>query len=159
LGSHKDEDTPRVSQDRSKNTCNAYNAYNAYNNEKRDNHCVRLKPSIHKAVKGYCGISRITIGEFYEKAAILYMDLNPVNWMILNVERPIERASSLDEELQEIICIEKLEKFIEEVAPFKHRLHVNRKEEILKLLKESRKVNKRSPELEALISEVMSYIR
>jgi len=159
LGSHKEEDSPRIDQGRLENTCNAYNAYNAVHNEKRDNHCIRLKPSIHKAVRGYCGIAQLNIGELYEKAALLFMDLNPVDWIILNVEKPNERRTSLDDELQEIICIEKLEKFIEEVADFKHRLHVNRKDELLKLLKECRKVKKRSPELDALMDEVMTYFK
>lgn len=159
MGSHKEEDSPRIDQGRLENTCNAYNAYNAVHNEKRDNHCIRLKPSIHKAVRGYCGIAQLNIGELYEKAALLFMDLNPVDWIILNVEKPNERRTSLDDELQEIICIEKLEKFIEEVADFKHRLHVNRKDELLKLLKECRKVKKRSPELDALMDEVMTYFK
>ena len=159
MGSHREEDSPQIDQGRLENTCNAYNAYNAVHNEKRDNHCIRLKPSIHKAVRGYCGIAQLNIGELYEKAALLFMDLNPVDWIILNVEKPNERRTSLDDELQEIICIEKLEKFIEEVADFKHRLHVNRKDELLKLLKECRKVKKRSPELDALMDEVMTYFK
>ena len=159
MGSHREEDSPQIDQGRLENTCNAYNAYNAVHNEKRDNHCIRLKPSIHKAVRGYCGIAQLNIGELYEKAALLFMDLNPVDWIILNVEKPNERRTSLDDELQEIICIEKLEKFIEEVADFKHRLHVNRKDELLKLLKECRKVKKRSSELDALMDEVMTYFK
>lgn len=118
-----------------------------------------MRRSIHDAVMRYCGSERITAGQFYEEAAVLLMGIEPINGVNIIAVKPPERERNLDDELQEIICIEKLEKFIEEVADFKHRLHVNRKDELLKLLKECRKVKKRSPELDALMDEVMTYFK
>ena len=120
---------------------------------------IRMRRSIHDAVMRYCGSERITAGQFYEEAAVLLMGIEPINGVNIIAVKPPERERNLDDELQEIICIEKLEKFIEEVADFKHRLHVNRKDELLKLLKECRKVKKRSPELDALMDEVMTYFK
>jgi len=163
LGSHREEDSPRIDQGRSENTCNAYNAYNALHQEKRDNHCVRLRPSIHKAVKGYCGIAQLNIGEFYERAALLFMDLNPVNWVVLNVEMPQtrERESSLDDRVQELICIERVDKFVKNLKQLRskgvERFHITKKEEFLKILKECRKVKNRSDELDELIQEAVSF--
>lgn len=114
-------------------------------------------------MKGYCGIAQLNIGEFYERAALLFMDLNPVNWVVLNVEMPQtrERESSLDDRVQELICIERVDKFVKNLKQLRskgvERFHITKKEEFLKILKECRKVKNRSDELDELIQEAVSF--
>jgi len=128
--------------------------------EKREPTQIRLRRSIHEAVAKYCGLERIMIGQFYEEAAIMFMDLNPPKAAppIMVVQRG-ERGQSLDEELQEIICVDELRDFLEGVRQLKNSLHVTRKKEGITILKNCNKVNNRGEELEALMREAILYIK
>ena len=155
-----DEDVPRIDQDRKeKSYSTVRTVHTVHPPEVRVPTEVRMRRSIHNAVMRYCGSERITAGQFYEEAAILLMGMEPINGVHVITVRPPERERNLDEELQEIICIEKLENFIETKKPFKGKLHVNSKDSLLKILRECRKVKNRSAELEALMTEAMAYFK
>jgi len=144
------------------NQCNAYNAYNAYNNknEKRDNHCIRIRPSVHRAVKNYCHDARMNLGEFYEIAAMFYVDVNPPPNGSPVVFNKLERKQqNIDDQLREIICVDELQEFLSKAKLVKGTLHVSKKKTAIGILKECSKINKRSDELEALMYEVMEVIR
>lgn len=128
-------------------------------NEKRFPTEIRLRRTIHEVVKRYCGNSGITLGDFYEGAAILFMDLNPVEFFGVNLITPERRQQALDDQLREIVCIDELEGFIENVKTLRNGLHVSRKKEGIAILKNCEKINNRSERLEALIQEAIEYIK
>jgi len=149
------------------NTCNAYNAYNAYNDkmEKRLNHCIRLKPSIHRAVKNYCHDTRMNIGRFYEEAAITFFQINPppeTGSLIMVVkEDEIHKNNSLEQSLSEIICIGDLEEWLDSVRPLKHQgieLHKSKIKTLRDIIRECKKLNTRSDKLEQLLEEALDYV-
>jgi len=44
---------------------------------------IRVRNSVHSGVSTYCRMSGMTIGEFYELAAIAYMEKNPVDGLTI----------------------------------------------------------------------------
>ena len=43
---------------------------------------VRINPTFHKAFSRYCDFAGMTIGEFYEKAGIEFIQIHPVKGII-----------------------------------------------------------------------------
>lgn len=119
---------------------------------------VRMRRSIHDVIRRYCGNADMTIGEFYERSAILYMDLNPVEFFGANIIIPDRRQQNIDDQLREIISVEELKDFIDKTAVLKKPFHISKKKEAISILKECSKINNRSEELETLIREVMNLI-
>ena len=154
----REGDSPRESRERRENQCNAYNAYNAYNDiqEKRDNHCIRLRASIHKAVKQYCGSAQINIGQLYEEAAIMFMEVYPVAGNVLIVDKK-DRENNLDDQIDEIILIDELQDALKTLNP-ERKLHLVKKKKLAKLLKRGRRLNHRGELLEELMKEAIGYL-
>ena len=117
---------------------------------------IRMRNSVHEAVSRYCG-NDLTLGEFYEKAAILYMQVNPKEYVYLSPLYLDARDKSMDNRVQDMICVDKFEKFVEKLKQLNGALRINHKEELLKLVKESQKVNFKSDRLTSLREEAMSY--
>lgn len=115
-----------------------------------------MRRSIHNVVAKYCG-KDMTFGQFYEEAAILFMDWNQKEYTPLLVSKTERVVDDLDEQIQEIICIDDLETFFKPLKPGM-RLHVNKKKKLFKLLKECKKVNNRGDRLEELMKEALSYL-
>jgi len=115
-----------------------------------------MRNSVHEAVSRYCG-NDLTLGEFYEKAAILYMQVNPKEYVYLSPLYLDTRDKSMDNRVQDMICVDKFEKFVEKLKQLNGALRINHKEELLKLVKESQKVNFKSDRLTSLREEAMSY--
>jgi hypothetical protein len=142
--------------------CNAYNAYNAYNHikEKRDNHCIRLRPSIHTAVKNYCGRD-MSIGQFYEEAAILFMDVNPSDRTVLVVERPERpRQNNIKDEMKSFVCLDSMRDFVEKIEEDDTdnlRLLKIRREKFIELLNDCDKIKTWGDELNELIVKARSH--
>jgi len=162
-------DTPKTDsigecKEREENTCNAVHTVHTVhsNSERRRPIEVRMRGAIHKTVGRYCGFAEITIGQFYEEAAILFMDLNPVNGSLFVVEKPEKRVNDngFEERMGELICIDELEDFIERVDKIKNsgvEIHRSNVKTLLKILKNCNKISQRSQHLETLMSAAMSY--
>ena len=120
---------------------------------------IRMRKSIHGVVRRYCGNSDMSFGEFYERAAIMFMDVNPVEFFGANVIMPEICQQNIDDQLREIICVDELQDFLSKAKLVKGTLHVSKKKTAIGILKECSKINKRSDELEALMYEVMEVIR
>ena len=133
--------------------CSVYTTHTTLHSivEQRKAVQVRMKPTIHKVVGRYCG-KDISLGQFYEEAAILFMELNPKDGVYLNVEKPERNNKNMDDRIQEMICVSDLSEFLQGK---RKPLHKKIQRRILGLLKECRKVNNRGEELTALMMEAM----
>ena len=100
----------------------------------------------------------MTGGQFYEEAGIMFMDINPPPMAKMHkIIVPERNGYDLDEQIQEIICIDDLETFFKPLTTGM-KLHVNKKKKLFKLLKECKKVNNRGDRLEELMKEALTYI-
>lgn len=146
--------------------CNAYNAYNAYNgiNERRVSQCIRIRPSIHKAVGSYCHDTRMNIGEFYEEAALTYFQINPPperGGEIIIVRDSGVVDKSVEDRMTELICIGELEAFLDGMRR-SHRvngIHHSKIKKLKVILSECEKIPSRGDELNGLIKEAVEYVR
>lgn len=161
-------DTPKTDstegcKEREENECSVlHTLHTLHHNEKRDVQSIRMKKSIHGVVSRYCGFAEMNVGQFYEEAAILFMDLNPVNGSLLVVNSPEKRMkeNNFEGRMLELVCIDELEDFIERVDKIKRggvEIHRSNIKTLLKILKACNKISQRSQHLETLMSTAMSY--
>jgi len=52
----------------------------------RDSVSVRINRSIHEAFSTYCRFVDITLGEFYEAAGLLFIEMNPADGFTIHEE-------------------------------------------------------------------------
>ena len=129
--------------------------------EKRNVRSIRMRDSIHESVSRYCAFADITIGQFYEESAILFMDLNPVNGTVLNVEHPRKNGVSLKDRMLDMICVGELNDMIPSLRKTRERgydIHKNLLEGMRKIFDKCYKINEPSDELSRLIEEALSYL-
>lgn len=124
--------------------------------EKREPRSLRIRPSAYDFASNYARLSNMTMGEVTEQAWIFYIDYYPVDGSVFIVENT-EKRQNLDEKIQDMICIDKLEKFLNKLKMINGNIRINHKEEFLGILRECKKVNIRSDKLSSLISEAMAY--
>jgi len=118
---------------------------------------IRMRKSIHDAVGRYIRNS-MTHGQFYEEAAILFMDINPpLNSAPITVIRLENKDQSLDDALQEMIVLDVLTVFLERLRQIKGVIHVSNKKNFRGIIKEYQKVKSPSDNLIKLMKEAKSY--
>jgi len=151
-------------KEREENACNAVHTVHTVhsNSEKRRPIEVRMRDAIHKTVGRYCDFAEITIGQFYEEAAILFMDLNPINGTLLVVEKLEKRVddNDLEARVSDLFYIVELEDFIERVDEIKRsgvNIHRSNIKKLLNILKDCKKINNRSERLDTLMNQALSY--
>ena len=128
--------------------------------EKRHPINIRLRRSIHSAVMTYCG-NEVTAGQFYEEAAILFMDLNPKQEAFVVIERPHKNGVSLKDRMLDMICVGELSEIIPRLKFAKEKgynIHKNVLESMRKIFDKCYRVSEPSVELSRLIEEALSYI-
>ena len=156
----REDSSPRESIEIDKNTLYAYNTHNAYNGiqEKKVNHCVRYKPSTHRAVKEYCG-TRITMGQFFEEAAVLFIQINPTDRVIVNLENPERRDVSVKDRMLTLICTQELEEHIFTLKSLNGaKVHKKFLGRISKTFDKCYKISNPTDELSNLIEGVLKYV-
>ena len=117
---------------------------------------IRMRQSVHDAVGRYCG-KEMTYGQFYEEAAILFMDLNPVNGALLIVEKPKQHDPSFEDSLQEMIIIDEIEELLDNLRRINGKIHYKRKKDFLGIVKQYQKIKVPSDRLQRLVREAKSY--
>ena len=128
--------------------------------EKRTPINIRLRRSIHNAVMTYCG-NEVTAGQFYEEAAILFMDLNPKQEAFVVIERPYKNGVSLKDRMLDMICVGELTEIIprlKHASEKGYNIHKNVLESMRKIFDKCYRVSEPSKELSSLIEEALSYI-
>ena len=101
----------------------------------------------------YCHKTKITGGQFYEEAGILFMDINPPPMGKLHkIINPERCEQNLDDQIEEIILIDELEDALKHVNPDRE-LHLVKKKMFAKFLKRCQKLNQRGERLEELMKE------
>ena len=157
----REEGSPRESIEIEQKQCNAIHAIHAlHENEKRYNRSIRLRDSVHRAVKQYCGVAQMTMGQLYESGALMFMQVNHVAGVFLNVENTENNHQTDDDWMLDLICIGDLEDFIELMDTLIRNgtpIHKIRMKQFLVILRECKKVKKRSQKLDSLISKARSY--
>ena len=120
---------------------------------------IRMRRSIHENVGRYCGKS-LSFGDFYEQAAILFMEINPKYESPINVSRPLIYDNDLEQNLSEIIYIGDLEDWLDVVRPIVNQgitLHKSKIKTLRAIIKECKKLNTRSEKLNQLLQEALEY--
>ena len=150
-------------KEREENVCSTpHTPHTLHTKEKRQPINIRLRRSLHDVFMKYCVGSDMTAGQFYEEAAILFIDLNPVIGSVFVFEKPERqtRNNGFEDRMGELICIDELEDFVERVDKIKNsgvEIHRSNVKTLLKILKECNKIKTRSEHLETLMSAAMSY--
>ena len=150
-------------KEREENVCSTpHTPHTLHTKEKRQPINIRLRRSLHDVFMKYCAGADMTAGQFYEEAAILFIDLNPVIGSIFVFEKPERqtRNNDFEERMGELICIDELEDFVERVDKIKNsgvEIHRSNVKTLLNILKECNKIKTRSERLETLMSKAMSY--
>ena len=132
-----------------------------HDNEIRAPTEIRLRRSIHRAVKQYCVSEHINIGQLYEEAVILFMDLNPIDFNPINITKQ-ERVtkSSIQSEMQEFVCLDDMREFVERLGrddKTNNNLYKIRRIKFIELLKECNKVKIWGDELSALVMQARNH--
>lgn len=129
--------------------------------EKRTQICVRMRKSIHDAVGKYCAIENMTIGQFYEEAGILFMDINPPTNAKLIVNKVEVSQTDLKERVLQQICMNEAETLADNLRKISNQgngIHPNKLQSIYKFFKEYTKLSNPPDELNALVEEILSYV-
>lgn len=158
----REEDTPREYREIDRKLNTTPHTPHTPHNEKREATQIRLRKSIHKAVSEYCHDARMGIGQFYEEAAILFIDVNPPpmrNPVIL--EKLERRDNSPRDRMLSMIC----KKELEEIIPALKTLSDNHREipkrlleKLTKTFDKCYKITTPSEELNLLILEALEYV-
>jgi len=127
-----------------------------HKNNKKEPRSIRLRPAAYEFISNYARLSRMTVGDVVEQACFFYIDYYPVDGNVFIIEKN-NHKQNLDEQIQDMICVDKLEKFLERMKAINGKLRTNHKEDFLGILKECKKVNIRSDRLSQLLSEAMTY--
>lgn len=109
----------------------------------------------------YCAITGMTAGDFYEKAGVLYMDVNPApDGVVLFVSRP-EGRSDLKDRMVIQICVQELQELVDgfgryhaQGLPFPRSLM----ERLCRVFDKCYKVSNPSDELNRLVEEALNYV-
>ena len=122
---------------------------------------IRMRKMIHKTFMKYCALAGMTGGEFYEKAGILYMDVNPVGNINIMVEFPVEKRRSSKDKISSLVCMRELSKLIPILCD-NHNSEKEHHENLLEKLESAcvkyEKIKNPTEELEELMSEALSYL-
>ena len=132
----------------------------SFNFKDRSNFSLYLSKTVYDEWRRFCRVHKLSTAELIEKALIYAMLTIPNKNALIQVELPqkTNMEQNVSERLQEIICIDELEIFLKKVKNLNSGLHVNRKRELMGIIKECNKVKSMSPKLEALIGEALSYL-
>lgn len=118
---------------------------------------IRMRQSVHDSVGRYCG-KEMTYGQFYEEAAMLFMDVNPKplphNITLVRLER---HDQGFEDSLQEMIVVDELEELLGKLRLVNGKIHRTRKKDFLGIVKEYKKVKTPSENLQTLMREAKSY--
>ena len=156
-------DSSRECKEREENECSTpHTPHTLHTKEKRQPINIRLRRSLHDVFMKYCAGEDMTAGQFYEEAAILFIDLNPVIGSVFVFEKPERqtRNNGFEERMGELICIDELEDFVERIDKIKKsgvEIHRSNVKTLLKILKECNKISQRSQHLETLMNTAMNY--
>ena len=116
--------------------------------------------SVSEAWNYFCSVyPKRSKADLTEIALIYAMLTIPNKYALIDIDVPdkLVQQQSLDNKLQDMICVDKLEKFLERMKAINGKLRTNHKEDFLGILKECKKVNIRSDRLSQLLSEAMTY--
>jgi len=119
-----------------------------------------MRKSVHGVVGTYLE-KTMTYGQFYEEAAILFMDLNPKDFSPLVVEqlaRP--RQNGVQDRMQELVCIDEAMELVELLIsdnPENQRKRHSRRKQFIELLKNCNKIKTWGDTLISLIEEAETY--
>lgn len=157
--SHEEENSStRESIEREIDHCTVYSTHSTvHSKEKRESIQIRMRKSIHDAVGNYCG-KTMTYGQFYEEAAILFMDINPKDGMLLVVEKPNKEDSSLKDKMLELILIPELERWVESTRDFSGKIHPNKLKTLYKIIEKSTKIYNKSEKMQSLLEEAVNLV-
>ena len=117
-----------------------------------------MRKSVHEVVGNYINKS-MSYGQFYEEAAILFMDINPKEFNPLVVEKP-SRHNNIKDEMQEFICLEDMREFVVRLKkddPDNTHLLRARRKNFIELLNDCNKVKIWGDELIALVIKARSH--
>lgn len=158
--SPSEEDTPResieIDRDRYSTVRTVHTVHTI--KEKRLPIEIRLRKSIHSNVMTYCALARMTAGQFYEEAAILFMDLNPVEGAVLIVEKPNKEDPSLKDRMLELMLIPELERWIGSTENVSGKLHPNKIKRLYKIIEQSGKIYNKSDKMQELLEEALNRV-
>jgi len=154
--------TPRESKREEEKRCSVYTTHTTLHNNKEERIPVqiRMRRSVHKVVGNYIK-KTMSYGQFYEEAAILFMDINPKEFsplVVEKLERP--RQNGVQGRMQELVCVDEFTEFVELLGrdnPDNQRLRSIRRGQFIELLKKCEKIKTWGDQLVALIEEVETY--
>ena len=120
---------------------------------------IRMRRTRHERNMKYCALAEMDAGTFYEKASSLYIQINPVDGMVLVVEKPSDthRIRGFDDELQEMIVRDDLDTLLSKLKQVNGPLHISKKKQFLSVIKQYQKLNTPSDELRELMHEAKGY--
>ena len=126
----------------------------------RTNFSLYFSRQVYEEWRRFCGVHPcLSMSDLTDKALIYAMMVIPNKNALIQIEIPekLMKQQSLDNQLQDMICVDKLEKFLEKMKLINGNVRINHKEEFLGIIKECKKVNIRSDTLSFLLSEAMTY--
>lgn len=158
----REEDSPRESGERRENQCNAlHTLHTLHKQEKNYQIQVRMKQSAHKAFMRYCALAGMTAGTFYEKAGVMFMDLNPVDGAVIVIERPVTRDLSMKDRVLTLMCVQEFEALLPTLKRMKEKgVSFNKKflTKINRMFDKYFKISSPGDEVKELAEEVLTYL-
>lgn len=131
-----------------------------HKNEERKPIQIRMRKSVHKTVGGYIE-KTMSYGVFYERAAILYMDVNPVDRTILVINGAESETTDLDQLMLIMECTQELEemlirlkRMISQGVKFQKKTLAD----LRKVFAKCRKVKNKSDDMETMIREAITLV-
>jgi len=109
----------------------------------------------------YCALSHMTAGQFYERAGILYMDLNPLpRGAVLVVSKP-EKRSSLKDRAMNLRCVRDLQSLVEGLERYTAQglpVPPSLMEKLCQIFDKYYRISSPSDELNRLVEEALRYV-
>jgi len=123
---------------------------------------IRMRKSFHEAFMRYCNLTGMKAGRFYEQAGLLFMDINPIDGVMIVVENTENGSvqTSIEDKMTEIIIIGELEEWLEIVRPLVNQgveLHKSKIKSLRQIVRETKNLNTRSDKLNQLLQEALEY--
>ena len=129
--------------------------------ESRLPYSFKIRKSIYKSATKYRGLSGMNWREFLERSLIQYMEVNPIDGLLVMVNSPENRKVNRDDRMLDIICVGEVESFIKEVKPLVEqgcKLHKSKAVKLFKILNKSKKIKNMSNKLDKLLDEALEYV-
>lgn len=160
--SPKDEDRSSREEyiEREEKPCNALHTLHTLH-EKNDQIQVRMRKSLHRGFMKYCALTNMTAGQFYERAGVLYIDLNPPPAGNLLIISEPEQRTNLRDRMMNQMCVQELQGLVDSLDSYHAQsLPYPKKvmEGLCRVFDKSYKIVNPSDELNALVEEALKYV-